>query len=623
MSTDNKQAPRRVVVIGGSGESGHRIVRDLGLRHPALRLASASRHRDGEAELPVGVTWCELDIERPDEARDRLHAFDLAVIALGPMEHVGARAHSLCLEAGVDCVDINDSLAAADAILALDQKAAANGCRIYTGLGLSPGLSTLLLLQLAHENASAFGLYRSRLYMGAAHGGGKTSPHALVASFRKQLEVYRDGRRQRITSPWRDVASRFRFPGHDQPLALIPYATPETATLARNGAEVGITALDSRFHVQFLPQGLARAIAAIAPGPTLRAAVARRFHASGQAAKRRRSADPATTLWVYPDDRPHDGLVVHGPLSAYDLTSAVVCAVIDGIVAGWLRTPPGVWSLDGHTTPDQVRRIGDALRRRGVLIRPAPTADDDAERFRFGWCQAIGDSVRTLRHYQQSWYSAAVPLPPALGRLQWSYLRQSELWTTLRGELGVAGFAALLPRIIRRWFRLHRRTAPYRRRQPPWPTIARDFSLFAAGYGEIRQVLGQECALALYRRMFLDSGRMEMRWLWPDPELFALLPDPAAAVQDYWSAYLDACQTLGVLEVRCHGDTIQLLDCAYATLFHLFGCPELSGLVREMEREALSDLARAAGLDLEWHTGEDGTAEISLRPLRATLEVEA
>lgn len=623
MNTEINQAPRSVVVIGGSGESGRRIVRDLRLHHPALRVVSASRHRDGEVELPAGVTWCELDIERPEEARDRLRAFDLAVIALGPMEHVGARAHSLCLEAGVDCVDINDSLAAADAILALEKQATANGCRIYTGLGLSPGLSTLLLLQLAHGNASASGLYRSRLYMGAAHGGGKTSPHALVASFRKQLEVYRDGRRQRITSPWRDVASRFRFPGHDQPLALIPYATPETATLARNGAQAGITGLDSRFHVQFLPQGLARTIAAIAPGPALREAVARRFHASGQAAKRRRGADPTTTLWVYPDDRPQDGLAVHGPLSAYDLTSAMVCAVIDGIAAGWLQTPPGVWSLDGHTTPDQVRRIGDALRRRGVLIRPASIADDDAERFRFGWCQAVGDSVRTLRHYQQSWYTAAVPLPPALGRLQWSCLRQSELWTTLRGELGVAGFAALLPRIARRWFGLHRRTAPYRRRQPPWPTIARDFSLFAAGYGEIRQVLGQERALALYRRMFLDSGRMEMRWLWPDPELFALLPDPVAAVQDYWSAYLDDCEALGVLEVRRDGDTFQLHNCAYAILFHLLGCPELSGLVREMEREALSGLARAAGLDLEWHPGEDGTAEISLRPLRAPLEVEA
>ncbi|HID72855.1 TPA: saccharopine dehydrogenase, partial [Candidatus Micrarchaeota archaeon] len=372
------------------------------------------------------MTWYQLDVERPDEARDRLRTFDLAVIALGPMEHVCARAHNLCMEAGVDCVDINDSLAAADAILDLDQQAAANGCRIYTGLGLTPGLSTLLLLQLAHENASATGLYRSRLYMGAAHGGGKASPHALVASFRKQLEVYSNSQRQRITTPWRDAASRFRFPGHDQPLDLIPYATPETATLARAGAEVGITGLDSRFHVQFLPQGLARAIAAIAPGPAMRGAVARRFYASGQTARRRQNADPATTLWVYPDDRPQDGLVVHGPLSAYDLTAAMACAVVDGIVAGWLRTPPGVWSLDGGTPPDQLRQLGNALHRRGVLIRPASVADNDTERFRFGWCQPIDDSVRTLRHYHRSWYSAAVPLPSTVGRLQRAYLRQSE-----------------------------------------------------------------------------------------------------------------------------------------------------------------------------------------------------
>lgn len=623
MSKESKQVPRSVVVIGGSGESGRRIIQDLTLHHPALRIASASRRRHVEAELSAEVTWCELDVERPDEARDRLRAFDLAVIALGPMEHVGARAHSLCLEAGVDCVDINDSLAAADAILALDRQAAADGCRIYTGLGLAPGLSTLLLLQLAHENASATGLYRSRLYMGAAHGGGKASPHALLASFRRQLEVYRDGRRQQISTPWRDAASRFRFPGHDRPLDLIPYATPETATLARAGAEAGIAGLDSRFHVQFLPQGLASAIAAIAPGPAMREAMGRRFYASGQTAKRRRNADPATTLWVYPDDRPQGGLVVHGPLSAYDLTAAMACSVVDGIVAGWLRTPPGVWSLDGHTTPDQVRQLGNALRRRGVFIRPASVADDDSERFRFGWCQPIGDSVRTLRHYRCSWYSAAVPLPSAVGRLQRSYLRQSELWATLRGELGAARFAALLLRIARRWFGYRGHTAPYRRRQPPWPTIVRDFSLFAAGYGEIRQALGLERALTLYRHVFLDSGRMEMRWLWPDPELFALFPDPAAAVQDYWSAYLDDCQALGVLEVRRDGGTFHLRNCAYATLFNLLDCPELSGLVREMERDALSELAQAADLDLEWHAGEAGGADVTLRPLATALEAKA
>lgn len=623
MNKESNQAPRSVVVIGGSGESGRRIIRDLRLHHTTLRIASVSRRRHGEEELPAEVEWCELDIERPDEAQQRLRTFDLAIIALGPMEYVGARAHNLCLEAGVDCLDINDSLAAADAILALDRQAAANGCRIYTGLGLAPGLSTLLLLQLAHENASATGLYRSRLYMGAAHGGGKASPHALLASFRKQLEVYREGRRQRIATPWHDTASRFRFPGQDQPLNLIPYATPETATLARTGVKAGITGLDSRFHVQFLPQGLARAIAAFAPGPAILEALARRFYTSGQRARRRRSADPATTLWVYPDNRPQDGLLVHGPLSAYDLTSAMACAVVDGIVAGWLRTPPGVWSLDTHTPSDQLRQLGYALRRRGVLIRPASVADDDTERFRFGWCQPIGDSVRTLRHYHHSWYSAAVPLPPSIGRLQRSYLRQSELWTTLRGKLGVARFTALLPSIARRWFGYQRRTTPYRHRQPPWPTILRDFTLFAAGYGEIRQALGLEPALKLYRRMFLDSGRMEMRWLWPDPELFALLPDPAAAVQDYWSAYLDNCQDMGVLEVWRDGDTFQLRNCAYAILFNLLDCPELSGLVREMEREALGELTRAADLDLEWRVGEAGSADVTLHPLPTNLEAKA
>ncbi len=50
-----------------------------------------------------------------------------------------------------------------------------------------------------------------------------------------------------------------------------------------------------------------------------------------------------------------------------------------------------------------------------------------------------------------------------------------------------------------------------------WQTITKDISMFTSGYSCARELLGQEVAYTQYRRMFLDTGKMEMRWLWPKP----------------------------------------------------------------------------------------------------------
>lgn len=604
----------RVVVVGGTGESGSRILRLLRQSRPDLSLTSAGRRAPGRGALPAGVNSVLLDVTDERAAVERLRGFDLAVLALGPVERFGARPQRACVAAGVDCIDINDSLAVAEAVHGLHELAQGAGRAIYTGMGLAPGLSTLLLMQLASAGASKAGVYRSRLYMGAAYGGGPTSPYTILASFQSRLHCLVGGEHRITRVPWGDQHSTFRFRGQVTPVPLVPFATPELVGLAGSRFlrdDAPVLELDSRYHIQFLSPTVARVLARTPGRARIDGSLARKFYEGGQSLKRRANADPDTCLWVYADDDPTTGLVVHGEVSSYDLTAHMACAAVDGWLDGSLRGSPGVWSVE-ILSGEQRTQLRRALARRGVVARAAP--GDEAPKV--GWVQPVPKDFEALRHYGESWYTAR-PAHPRMAALQKEYLVRSRLWSVLRAELRVPRFALFVARVLRHWRRDYVRLDAWRRRGSVFRAVTRDVSMFTSGYGNLRSIVGPERALELYSEMFFATGAMEMGWLWPSSEVFAAVPAPALALREYWLGFMRRCAGDGLLELRerrldaGHHECI-VQRCSYATMFEELGCPELSGLIREMERRALVELAGPVGLGVDWVMSERGQATIVL-----------
>ncbi|MEG2029863.1 MAG: hypothetical protein RR376_04340 [Janthinobacterium sp.] len=612
----------RVVVIGGTGESGRRILRVLRARHPQLQLCCAAR-RPRPHELPAGVASATLDMRDSEAALALLCQFDLAIIALGPMDAFGAAPHALCLQAGIDCIDINDSLASAEAILALDGEARRAGRTILTGMGLAPGLSGLLLMKLAREQASPAGVYRSRFYAGAAYGGGETSPYAILDSFKPDIEVLRQGKRRHEAAPWHDGHASFLFPGQAKAAPLIAYSAPEVAALAaprgRSGVAAQVMTFDPRYHIQFLTPGAARFFGRIGRWKGMRQRLARMFFNSGQSVKKRKNADADCSLWVYPDDRPEDGWLLHGAMSSYDFTALMACAATDTLLAGALGTDAGAYSVE-HLAPDGHDALEAALRRYGVTCRRAGALRHKEDPLHFGWCQPVDGGAASLAHYGACWYDIVVH--PRMTALQTRYLTDSAIWGLLRSQVRGLAFAGFVCRVMLRWRAHYAALAPLRAAHADhaaqWARITRDISMFTSGYSRARELLGQNEAFALYRRMFLETGRMEMRWLWPVPEVIAETAEPALAVRDYWLAFVGRCEELGLLRGRRseHGYAIEY--CAYAEMFFLLGCPELANVVREMEHEALGYMAAQAGVEVCWRAGANGSASVSIEALEAS-----
>lgn len=131
--------------------------------------------------------------------------------------------------------------------------------------------------------------------------------------------------------------------------------------------------------------------------------------------------------------------------------------------------------------------------------------------------------------------------------------------------------------------------------------------MFTSGYSLLRETIGQQLAYSHYRKMFLETGDMEMQWLWPQATAFALLADPAQAVYQYWLAFLESYQQWGLLnftqtKLADGSYHVHINQCIYAEVFTKLGCPELASLVREMEHYAFTRIASKTNLMID-HAG--------------------
>jgi Saccharopine dehydrogenase NADP binding domain len=339
---------RPVLVVGGTGATGRLIVADLAAHCPGVPVDVAGR-RPGGGPLPAGARRVALDVDDEARAREVFAGYRLVVLALGPFEIYGGRVHRLCLEAGAHAVDVNDSYEAAERVVDLDGEARERGLTVATGMGLTPGLSTLLLMMLLKGSDRGREL-RVRLWMGAKNGGGAASPWVLLANFRPRVAELAGGRIVEAEAEWSGGGAVYDFPGRG-PAPVFHYSSPEALTLARSGAPAveGVARLNHKYHVQFLPRAMGRAFAAL---PLLRSEPMLRFYSRllhrMHPLTRRLPGSSATTVLAVEAGAgaDFDRLTVASELSSYYLTASFAGAFVELLLGGELPFLPGVHGFE-------------------------------------------------------------------------------------------------------------------------------------------------------------------------------------------------------------------------------------------------------------------------------------
>jgi saccharopine dehydrogenase-like NADP-dependent oxidoreductase len=142
-------APYRIVVVGGYGHFGARIVRALS-RDPDIRVVVAGR-RPPSAD----VETLALDHEAPDfPARLRDAAPDLVIHTSGPFQGQDYHVARAAIAAGAHCLDLADGRAFVCGIGALDADAKSRGVVVASGASTLPAVSSAVLDSLAPHYAT-------------------------------------------------------------------------------------------------------------------------------------------------------------------------------------------------------------------------------------------------------------------------------------------------------------------------------------------------------------------------------------------------------------------------------------------------------------------------------------
>lgn len=107
---------KKIIIIGGSGVAGKIIFDILNRKMTDTEIHIGCRHKPDNSKED---NYVYLDVNEEDSI-SIIKNYQFAILALGPYEKLGNIAHKRCIDAQVDCLDINDSISSWEEINKLD-----------------------------------------------------------------------------------------------------------------------------------------------------------------------------------------------------------------------------------------------------------------------------------------------------------------------------------------------------------------------------------------------------------------------------------------------------------------------------------------------------------------------
>ena len=142
-------AKKNIVVLGGAGDMGSRVVKELqksGQVHVTVADFRVDRAQKLAQELGGDITVKFVDANLRESLLDALSGAFATINCIGPFYRYAFSIASTAIEAGVAYIDICDDDDATVALLSLDGLARRKNVGLLIGIGWTPGISNLLAL---------------------------------------------------------------------------------------------------------------------------------------------------------------------------------------------------------------------------------------------------------------------------------------------------------------------------------------------------------------------------------------------------------------------------------------------------------------------------------------------
>jgi saccharopine dehydrogenase (NAD+, L-lysine-forming) len=346
-------------VLGGYGVVGRRLVRSLCVRHPGRIVIAGRRLEVGLAlahELGHGVTALRVDVEDEKSVSDALK--DTAVV-VSCVEQRADIALKAALRRGLRYGDLAPKLALRGDPLELDAAAKRTGARLVMGIGISPGLSSVMARALCDRLGGPPDRIETALLYGMGDEFGGDSLGFILRSATRAFDVVVDGTRQSMV-PF-SGAQEVEFPAPFGRRTAYAYPFSDAVTFPRTlGARTAIARLA-------IDPGWLGRLASAAAHLRLLAALAPRVRGSRRVRALLAAHDGYALVVTAQRGGARVRMSLHGRRQA-EATALVTTELVDRLVRGE-PSEPGLWMPEQYVEPSE---FFARLRSVGLSV-----ADDD------------------------------------------------------------------------------------------------------------------------------------------------------------------------------------------------------------------------------------------------------
>ncbi|HIK05866.1 MAG TPA: saccharopine dehydrogenase NADP-binding domain-containing protein [Trichormus sp. M33_DOE_039] len=215
----------RVLILGGRGRIGSSVAQDIATHTQAkVTITGRSPQIDQGAEFPLLV----LDLAEVEKLREAIANSDLVVHCAGPFHYRDANVLKLCIEQGVNYIDVSDHRSFTSKALNYHQQAIDTGVTAIVNTGIFPGISNSMARQGIEQFHEPEKVHLSYLVAGSG-GAGITVMRTTFLGLQHPFEAWINGKWQ-LVKPYseREVVD---FPSPYKRSGVYWFDMPETFTI--------------------------------------------------------------------------------------------------------------------------------------------------------------------------------------------------------------------------------------------------------------------------------------------------------------------------------------------------------------------------------------------------------
>lgn len=221
----------RVLIVGGQGRIGSSVAQDL-VAHTQAKITVTGRQMKPEVAVEEQesrqVQFLALDLANREELREAIASHHLVIHCAGPFLYRDGNVLKLCIEQGVNYLDVSDNRAFTRKALAYREAAANKGVTAIVNTGIFPGISNSMVRHDVEQLDQAQRIHLSYVVAGSG-GAGVTVMRTTFLGLQQPFEAWIDNQWQTV-KPYSD-REMIKFPEPYTTAGVYWFDMPEAFTL--------------------------------------------------------------------------------------------------------------------------------------------------------------------------------------------------------------------------------------------------------------------------------------------------------------------------------------------------------------------------------------------------------